>query len=156
MAKFIYRMQNILDIKYKLEEQAKQQYMTVRMRLNEAEEALDKLENRKDGYFKEYRILLSERLNVLEIESCKNSIILMDEYILNQKNVIREIEQELLQAENAMKEAIQERKIHEKLRENQLEVFLQELNKEEMKEIDQLVSYRYNNVESEEEIDYGK
>ncbi|MDE5779553.1 MAG: flagellar FliJ family protein, partial [Lachnospiraceae bacterium] len=66
------------------------------------------------------------------------------------------IEQELLQAENALKEAMQERKIHEKLRENQLEVFLQELNKEEMKEIDQLVSYRYNNVESEEEIDYGK
>lgn len=156
MAKFIYRMQNILDIKYKLEEQAKQQYMIVRMRLNEAEEALEKLENRKEGYFKEYRILLSERLDIIEIENCKNSIILMDEYILNQKNVIRGIEQELLQAENALKEAMQERKIHEKLRENQLEVFLQELNKEEMKEIDQLVSYRYNNVESEEEIDYGK
>lgn len=156
MAKFIYRMQNILDIKYKLEEQAKQQYMIVRMRLNEAEEALEKLENRKEGYFREYRILLSERLDIIEIENCKNSIILMDEYILNQKSVIREIEQELLQAEKALKEAMQERKIHEKLRENQLEVFLQELNKEEMKEIDQLVSYRYNNVESEEEIDYGK
>ncbi|MDE5778086.1 MAG: flagellar export protein FliJ, partial [Lachnospiraceae bacterium] len=96
MAKFIYRMQNILDIKYKLEEQAKQQYMIVRMRLNEAEEALEKLENRKEGYFEEYRILLSERLDIIEIENCKNSIILMDEYILNQKNVIRGIEQELL------------------------------------------------------------
>ncbi len=36
MAKFFYRMQNILDIKYKLEEQAKQEYMAVRVRLNEA------------------------------------------------------------------------------------------------------------------------
>lgn len=151
MAKFVYRMQNILNIKYKLEEQAKQYYMTVRMRLNEAEAVLESLENRKEGYFQEYRVLLSEKLDVLEIESCKNSIILMDEYILNQKQVIQNIEAELLRAEAAMKEAMQERKIHEKLRENQFEVFLQELNKEEMKEIDQLVSYQYNNVKVEEE-----
>lgn len=151
MAKFVYCMQNILNIKYKLEEQAKQYYMTVRMRLNEAEAVLESLENRKEGYFQEYRVLLSEKLDVLEIESCKNSIILMDEYILNQKQVIQNIEAELLRAEAAMKEAMQERKIHEKLRENQFEVFLQELNKEEMKEIDQLVSYQYNNVKVEEE-----
>ena len=44
MARFIYRMQNILDIKYKLEEQAKQNYMAVRARLNEAEERLSYFE----------------------------------------------------------------------------------------------------------------
>lgn len=151
MAKFIYRMQNILEIKYKLEEQAKQHYMAVRMRLNEAEAVLESLENRKEGYFREYRTLLSQKLDVLEIEGCKNAIILMDGYILNQKEVIHAIEQELLQAANAMKEAMQERKIHEKLRENQFELFMQELNREEMKEIDQLVSFRYNSAEMEEE-----
>ncbi len=103
MAKFVYRMQNILNIKYKLEEQAKQYYMTVRMRLNEAEAVLESLENRKEGYFQEYRVLLSEKLDVLEIESCKNSIILMDDYILNQKQVIQTIEAELLRAEAAIK-----------------------------------------------------
>ena len=52
MAKFRYRMQNILDIKYKLEEQAKQNYMEIRRRLNEAEVLLDRLEKRKETYFK--------------------------------------------------------------------------------------------------------
>lgn len=151
MAKFIYRMENILNIKYKMEEQAKQEYMTVRMRLNEAEDYLTSLNNRKNGYIENYRMLLSDNLNVLEIEQCKDAILLMDEYIVRQKEVIKSIEIELEAAINKMNEAMQERKIHEKLRENQFEIFLQELNAEEMKEIDQLVSYQYNNTSEEEE-----
>ena len=151
MAKFIYRMENILNIKYKMEEQAKQEYMTVRMRLNEAEEELERLKRRKDGYFDTYRQLVSEKLKVLEIEQCKEAIILMDEYIAAQKQVVKSIELELEAAIRKMNEAMQERKIHEKLKENQFEIFLHELNQEEMKEIDQLVSYQYNDTSGEEE-----
>lgn len=145
-------MQNILDIKYKLEEQAKQEYMAVRVRLNDAQAELESLEQRKASYMNLYRELVSKKLEVLEIEECKNAIILMDEYILNQKQVIQRIEYELEQATRKMNVAMQERKIHEKLKENQFEEFLQELNQEEMKEIDQLVSYQYNNKDGEEEI----
>ncbi|MBD8973780.1 MAG: flagellar export protein FliJ [Clostridiales bacterium] len=151
MAKFIYRMQNILDIKYKLEEQAKQEYMTVQARLNEEKERLQDLEDRKAAYFTQYRILLQERLDILEIETCKNAIILMDEYIHNQQLVVARVEKELEQAIRKMNEAMQERKIHEKLREKQWETFLQELSQEEMKEIDQLISYQYNHGQEQEE-----
>ncbi len=147
MAKFFYRMQNILDIKYKLEEQAKQEYMSVRMRLDEAMDVLSTLENRKDMYMEQYRNLVSEKLKVLEIEECKNAIILMDEYILEQKRVIDRIQNELDTAAMKLNQAIQERKVHEKLKEKQFETFLQELNLEEMKEIDELVSYQYNEKE---------
>ena len=150
MAKFLYRMENILNIKYKMEEQAKQEYMTVRMRLNEAEEELQALKNRKNEYFDTYRRLVSEKLDVLEIEECKDAIILMDQYIETQNQVIKGIERELEAAIVKMNEAMQERKIHQKLKENQFEDFLQELNQEEMKEIDQLVSYQYNNTSEEE------
>lgn len=152
MARFIYRMQNILDIKYKLEEQAKQNYMAVRARLNEAEEYLAHLETRHLQYMDNYKVLVSERLDILEIEQCKNAILLMEDYIAAQKLVIYRIEQELEEAIRLMNEAMQERKIHEKLRENQFEVFKQELNQEELKEIDQLVSYQYNNKELNEEV----
>ena len=37
------------------------------------------------------------------------------------------------------------------LREKQFEIFLQELNQEEMKEIDQLISYQYNHSAEQEE-----
>lgn len=151
MAKFVYRMENILNIKYKLEEQAKQEYMTVRVRLNEEEGKLNALQNRKQEYFAQYRDLLKERLDVLQIETCKEAILLMDEYIATQEQVVVRIEEELELAIAKMKEAIKERKIHEKLKEKQFEIFLQELNQEEMKEIDQLISYQYNHSSDQEE-----
>ena len=145
-------MQNILDIKYKLEEQAKQEYMAVRVRLNEAMAQLDELKLRKNTYMDMYMQLVSQKLDVLEIEECKNAILLMDEYIYNQEQVVQKIERELEIAAQKMNVAMQERKIHEKLKENQFEEFLQELNQEEMKEIDQLVSYQYNNKDEQEEV----
>lgn len=152
MAKFFYRMQSILNVKYKLEEQAKQEYMVIRARLNDARAELDKLEQRKESYMQMYRVLVSQKLNVLQIEECKNSIIIMDEYIYNQEQIIQRIEHELDVAAQKMNIAMQERKIHEKLKEKQFEDFLKELNQEEMKEIDQLVSYQYNTKDEEEGV----
>ena len=54
MAKFIYRMQNILDIKYKLEESAKQEYADSMQALAEAEADLEHLKQRRYGYYLEY------------------------------------------------------------------------------------------------------
>lgn len=142
-------MQNILNVKYKLEEQAKQRYMEVRARLNEALSVLEDMENRKQAYFEEYRSLLTDQLAVLEIEECKNAILTMDGYIEEQKLVVGRIERELEEAIRLMNEAMKERKIHEKLRERRFEEFLQELNQEELKEVDQLISYRYNDRDEE-------
>ena len=55
MAKFIYRMQNILDIKYKLEETAKQEYTVARLALTEEEEKLEGLLARKNSYYEKYQ-----------------------------------------------------------------------------------------------------
>lgn len=147
MAKFIYRMQGVLDIKYKLEEQAKQQYMNAQSRLNDAQEELDRLFERKNGYMEQYAQLLTQRLDVLELDSCKNAILIMDEYIVNQQQVIYRLQTDLDRAIDLLNEAMQERKIYEKLKEKQFEEFLIELNQEELKEIDELVSYQYNNTE---------
>lgn len=137
-------MQSILDIKYKLEEQAKQQYMEASSRLEEGKEQQIYLEQRKNEYMNRYRELVGTKLDVLEIETCKNAIILMDEYILEQIQVVKRLEEELERAARLLNKAIQERKVHEKLKENKFEEFKMELNQEEMKEIDQLISYQYN------------
>ena len=50
MAKFIYRMQNILDIKLKLESQAKIAYSQANAALREEEAKLLKLFERKNAY----------------------------------------------------------------------------------------------------------
>ena len=50
MARFIYRMQSILDIKTKMEEQAKMEFASARMHLDEEEEKLQILKDRKTAY----------------------------------------------------------------------------------------------------------
>ena len=68
MAKFIYRMQNILNIKYKLEESAKQEYAEARQALAAEEQKLDALKKRKQGYYEAYQASIQGRLDFLEIE----------------------------------------------------------------------------------------
>ena len=68
MSKFIYRMQNILNIKYKLEDQAKTEFMLANQILREEEEKLQKLKERKLGYEETVRQLLRHHLVVDRIK----------------------------------------------------------------------------------------
>lgn len=147
MAKFFYRMQNILNIKYKLEEQAKQEFSNAQYRYRQEEERLERLKHRKQDYTEEMRGHAKERLNVLELERCNDAIALLNMRIREQKEVVFRAMTEVDQARAKLNRSMQERKTHEKLKEHQFESFLQELNTEEMKEIDELVSYQHNTSE---------
>jgi len=56
---------------------------------------------------------------------------------------VRRAEKDVEAARRRLHEAMQERKIHEKLREHAFEAFVEELEKEESKSVDELVSYSY-------------
>ena len=143
MSKFIYRMQNILNLKLKLEEQQKMEFAAARKRLDEEEEKLELFLGRKAGYEEEGRRLREDSLNVQDIRDNRNAILQMDEYIAYQKVQVSKAEAELEKERQKLKEAMQERKIQEKLRENAFEVFMKEENAREGKEVDELVSYTY-------------
>lgn len=148
MAKFVYRMQNILNIKYKLEEQAKQEFSRTVERYNREKDKLEALKGRKESCITEMRGFAKEQINVIELERCNESIVIFDEMIREQKEVVFRAMADMDRAREKLNEVIQERKTHEKLKEHQFEAFLQELNADEMKEIDQLVSYQHS-VEKE-------
>lgn len=143
MAKFIYRMQNILNLKTKLEEQQKMEFAAARKRLDEEEEKLNLLFRRKANYEEEGRRLREDSLNVQDILDNRNALIQMDDYIAFQKIQVSKAEDALEIERQKLQEAVQERKIQEKLRENAFEVFMREENARESKEVDELVSYTY-------------
>ena len=147
MAGFVYRMQNILDLIYNLEEQKKQEYAQVQMRLNEAEAYLRSLEQRLEADVENLRKATTGTLKLLEIESCKNAIVFRQDQIARQQQMVKSLRGEVERARIRLNEAMQDRKMHEKLRENEFEEFMQEMNLQESKEIDQLVSYTYNHSE---------
>lgn len=143
MARFKYRMQSILDIKNKMETQAKMEYAEARMHLNEELQKLENLKVRKSFYEDEARILLQDSLKVQEIIDSQTAILRMKEYIAEQGKQVKRAEDNLEAARIKLMEVMQERKTHEKLREKAFEEFLREENANESKEIDQLTSYRY-------------
>ena len=147
MAKFVYRMQNILDIKNKLEVQARNSYAAARMKLSQEEEKLDRMFEQKKAYEENYRQQLSGNINILQINICKNAIELCKNQIKKQIVEVKVASLNLEAAQKRLGEVMKERKIQEKLREKAYEEFLQELNDQEKKEIDELVSFRFEQEE---------
>lgn len=143
MAKFIYKMENILDIKYKLESQAKTNYANAMAKLREEQQKLKKLMTRQAGYENELRKLMSARLDILEIKTCKSAIEKAKMDVKKQILQVTVADRNLEQARIRLYEVMNERKIHEKLKENAFEDFKKELGVQESKEIDELVSYTY-------------
>lgn len=143
MAKFRYRMQSILEIKKKLEEQAKNEFSAARAALNEEEDKLEQLKKRKEAYEDEGRALRENTLNIMDIIENKEALLRMDEFIADQQLNVKRAQDRMEEARLALQTAMQESKTQEKLREKAFEQFVKEENKRESKEIDELVSYTY-------------
>ena len=143
MAKFRYRMQSILEIKKKLEEQAKNEFAAARAALNEEEDKLEQLKKRKEAYEDEGRALRENTLNIMDIIENKEALLRMDEFIADQQLNVKRAQDRMEEARLDLQTAMQESKTQEKLREKAFEQFVKEENKRESKEIDELVSYTY-------------
>ena len=143
MAKFIYRMQNVLDVKMKMEEQAKASYAVRRMKLSEEEEKLASYRSRKVAYEEAYRQSEEGMLNIREMNYYRNAVEHMNGMIKNQMLAVHVAQKNLEEAAKVLRNHMQERKTHEKLKEYAFDEFVRELNAQESKEIDELVSYTY-------------
>ena len=150
MARFRYSMQSILNIKLKMETQAKQEFSAARAALDEEEERLKALYDRKSGYEEMGVRLLSGTLKLREINENKMAIRCMKDYIERQQINVNMAEEKLERAREKLTEVRMERKTHETLKEKAFEAFLMEEKRQESKEIDQLTSYTYGQRRTEE------
>ena len=143
MAKFRYRMQSILNIKYQLETQAKMEVGRAQRRLNEEQEKLQALFDRKEAYFEEGRQMRKETVHANELRDNRNAVLIMDELIAVQEFEVLKAEEAVEKARAKLTEIMQERKMHEKLKEKALLQFLDEEKAAEFKVVDELTSYTY-------------
>ena len=143
MAKFRYRMQSILDIKYQFETQAKMEVGKAQLKLNEEMEKLQYLIDRKEAYLEEGRRLREETISVNDLRDNRNAVLVMDDLIVRQQFEVTKAEEALEIARAKLTEIMQERKMHEKLKEKALAEFLEEEKAVEAKVVDELTSYTY-------------
>ncbi len=143
MARFRFSLQNVLDIKEKMETQSKQEFSAASAALAAEEEKLDLLLLKKHNLEEEAVGLLSGDLNFRDIDDNQLARMQTDEAIKEQREVIKKAEEVLEAARIKMAEAMMERKTYEKLREKAFQEYVAEENRAEGKSIDELTSFTH-------------
>lgn len=146
MAKFTYKMQNILDVKYKLESQAKTSLSLAAAKLNQEEEKLEGLHQRRRAYEGRAKELVADKLDFQEIKVNRIAIETTKGAIQNQVVAVHVAERNLENARLRLQGVMTERKTHEILKDKAFDEFKKELEKEESKAVDELVSFTHNHA----------
>lgn len=143
MAKFIYKMQNILNIKYKMEEQEKIRYANANHRLQQETLKLQQIYDDIHVYEQSVRDNSQDKLDLMELRRLQEAIMIKKEQAKQQILAVEAARKTLEAARKRLNAVMIDRKTHEKLRENAFEEFKVELNEQEKKEVDELVSFRF-------------
>ena len=129
MARFRFPMENILNMKEKLEEQAKNEYAQANARLLREQDKLDAIVRRQEQAKEKLKQVLSETLSVMEVREKENALEIIKMYAMQQLLIVKQCEKEVEIARAKLSEAMKERKIFEKLREKAFEEFVREENR---------------------------
>ena len=113
MARFRYSLQNILNIKEKMETQAKQEFGTAQAALNVETEHLERLKERRREYEEQSAGLLKGKLDLRAIEENKEALLKMDSLVAAQCIRVDKAKENVEAARERMAEAMKERKMHE-------------------------------------------
>jgi flagellar FliJ protein len=143
MARFRFSLQNVLDIKVKMETQSKQEFSAAAAKLEEEENKLGNLIQKKWNLEAEATKLLEGNLNFRDIDDNALSRKQTEEAIEAQKLEVKKAEELLELARVKMAEAVMERKTYDRLREKAFEEFIREENRAEGKTVDELTSYTH-------------
>ncbi len=148
MKKFQFRLQVVLDIKEKLLEQKLLELSKVQRSLQEAVQKQRTLE----GYQNEINEALmnvfqsGNDLDLVEVQRYKDFINKLIVDISNQKVVIQNISKVLELKRKEVNEVLKEKKVLEKLKENQKKKYYQSYEQYQTRELDDIASSRYARV----------
>lgn len=150
MAKFIFKLENVLQIKEKIEEQEKINFGNAQAALNDAIMKYEHLVGRKNNAADKLRNLLNNGGSVIDMKQAEEAVEILKMYCKTQLLQVKIEEKNVEIAREKLEEAIKERKTYEKLKENEFEEYKQEMQKKEDLEINELVSYKYSpNIKTE-------
>ncbi len=145
MKKFQFRLQVVLDIKEKLLEEKLVELSKVQRGLQDAVQKQKTLE----GYQAEINQALlnvfqsGNDLDLVEVQRYKDFINKLIVDISNQKVVVQNITKLLEIKRKEVNEILKEKKVLEKLKENQQKKYYQEFEQYERRELDDIASSRY-------------
>lgn len=143
MARFVYSMQSILNIKEKEEAQYRMDFAVAKRKLDDENELLLNLIDRKRAYEEKGKELRAKNLDVMQIRENDRAVEVMNDRIAIQQQAVVRAEQALERERDKLTATMQERQMHERLRERAFEEYLAEEKAEEAKIVDERSSFVY-------------
>lgn len=141
MAGFNFKLEKVLNYKETVENEKKTKFAQIKQRLHKEESLLDDYYKQKKSIIEE-KNSFNENIKAGELYLYNLYINTINKKIERQKSIILKTKEELNKAKDEMLNAVKEKKIFEKLKENKYEEFISEQKKEEEKIVDNLVSYK--------------
>lgn len=151
MSKFVFRLQAVLDLKYQLENNAKNDLAAASRVLEQEKSSLNDLVNENDSVIAEYNSEVQKAgITIHTLKEYNSYFSLMKNKILRQKEAVNNAQKIVDIKMEALVKAVQERKILEKLKDKKFREYQQEQLKSEQKLIDEYNSYKYRDTPGEE------
>ena len=143
---FRFKLQRVLDLKLKQEDEKKNQIATLMQAIKTKEDELEALISEKKQ--KEFSLNDNRKrgISILEIRNINQYLLFLDKKINTLRFEISYLESNLNQKRLEYLELQKERKTFEKLKEKDYEKYLYNEKKEEEKMIDQIVTFNKNNT----------
>ena len=143
---FRFKLQRVLDLKLKQEDEKKNQIATLMQAIKTKEDELEALISEKKQ--KEFSLNDNRKrgISILQIRNINQYLLFLDKKINTLRFEISSLESNLNQKRLEYLELQKERKTFEKLKEKDYEKYLYNEKKEEEKMIDQIVTFNKNNT----------
>ena len=143
---FRFKLQRVLDLKLKQEDEKKNQIATLMQAIKTKEDELEALISEKKQ--KEFSLNDNRKrgISILEIRNINQYLLFLDKKINTLRFEISSLESNLNQKRLEYLELQKERKTFEKLKEKDYEKYLYNEKKEEEKMIDQIFTFNKNNT----------
>jgi flagellar FliJ protein len=141
MARFVFRLDNYLGVKEKLEEQKKNEYSQALRRLEDERQRKAKLVAELDEHVAGFKKSLESRIDPVYIKRCNNRIEFLKVRIAEQTRRVEKAEKQAEAKRLELVEAMKQRKMLEKVKENSYEEFQIGERRAEQRAADEIISY---------------
>lgn len=145
MNRFQFRMENILSVREKLEEKRKQEYTDAFNKLQKEIELKQLLINKSNSIFSDLRKKMLESISLKEIIISNNYVDFLKSKIIEQEQNVLAASKYAEKKRQELIEASKQKKMLEKLKEKYWLEYLNDINKEEQKSIDEIISFQSQN-----------
>lgn len=147
MAKFVFKLAQMLNINEKLKDQKQIEFGKAIQVYEEEKQKLKSIENSLVKTYQIFKENVQNKISPQKVFEYNAYIEKLKKDIVNQNRLIKNAEDKVSKVRSELNEIMMEIKKYEKLKEKDYEAYIEEEKKKENSFVDEIVTYKYTNKE---------